>query len=262
MNEMTDLPLTAPTTPSFRLDGKKALVTGASRGIGFAAAAAMAQAGAHVIIAARSSEDLQAASRAITEQGGSCDWFVLDVADSKGVTKEVASRGPFDVLVNSAGMNRPKELIEVPDQDLDDIFALNVKAAFYLARETARGMLGAKIQGSIINISSAMGLVGSPRRTVYCASKHALEGMTKALAWELGKAGIRVNTIVPCFVETAFTANFFKEPGFREWVTSRIAFGRVARPEDYMGAAVFLASDASTMMTGTSLVIDGGWTAV
>ena len=204
----------------------------------------------------------KASCRAIEKQGGGCDYVVLDVADSSAVTKEVGRLGPFDVLVNSAGMNRPKGLLEILDQDIDDILALNIKASFYLAREVAKGMVEAKIRGSIINISSAMGLVGSPRRAVYSASKHALEGMTKALAWDVAQWGIRVNTIVPCFVETAFTAGFFKEPGFKDWVTSRIAFGRVAVPEDYMGAAVFLASDASTMMTGAALVVDGGWTAV
>ena len=259
---MADVSMTAPTTPSFRLDGKKALVTGASRGIGFAVAAALAQAGAKVVLAARSETDLKAASHAIANQGGTCDHVVLDVADSGAVTKEVGRLGPFDVLVNSAGINRPKNVLEVPDQDIDDILALNVKSPFYLAREVAKGMVGAKIRGSIINVSSAMGLVGSPRRTVYSASKHALEGMTKSFAWDVAEWGIRVNTIVPCFVETTFTAGFFKEPGFKDWVTSRIAFGRVAVPEDYMGAAVFLASDASTMMTGAALVVDGGWTAV
>ena len=259
---MKDVSVIAPRTPSFRLDGKKALVTGASRGIGFAVAAALAQAGAKVILAARSDTDLKASCRAIAAQGGACDHVVLDVSDSIAVTKQVGRLGPFDVLINSAGMNRPKNLLDVPDQDIDDVFALNVKAPFYLAREVTRGMVGAKIRGSIINISSAMGLVGSPRRSVYSASKHALEGMTKALAWDVAEWGIRVNTIVPCFVETAFTAGFFKEQGFKDWVTSRIAFGRVSAPEDYMGAAVFLASDASTMMTGAALVVDGGWTAV
>src|SRR6202012_5690163 len=259
---MTDISLTAPSTPSFRLDGKKALVTGASRGIGFAAAAALAQAGAKVVLAARSEAALKAACQAIADQGGACSYIVLDVSDLSPVTKEVLRLGPFDVLINSAGMNKPKNIVDVPDVDIDDVLALNVKAPFYLAREVVKGMVEAKIHGSIINISSAMGLVGSPRRTVYSASKHALEGMTKAFAWDVGKWGIRVNTIVPCFVETAFTAGFFKEPGFKDWVTSRIAFGRVAVPEDYMGAAVFLASDASTMMTGAALVVDGGWTAV
>jgi NAD(P)-dependent dehydrogenase (short-subunit alcohol dehydrogenase family) len=259
---MTDVAVTVSMTPSFRLDGKKALVTGASRGIGFAAAAALAQAGAKVTLSSRSEADLKAACAAIEKHGEACDYVVLDVADSQAVTREVSRLGPFDVLINSAGMNRPKNLLDVPDQDIDDILALNIKAPFYLAREVAKGMVAAKIKGSIVNISSAMGLVGSPRRSVYSASKHALEGMTKTLAWDLAQWDIRVNTIVPCFVETAFTADFFKESGFKDWVTSRIAFGRVAVPEDYMGAAVFLASDASAMMTGAALVVDGGWTSV
>jgi NAD(P)-dependent dehydrogenase (short-subunit alcohol dehydrogenase family) len=259
---MADVSLKAPKMPSFRLEGKKALVTGASRGIGFAVAAALAEAGAKVIVSARSEADLQAVCAAIQEQGFTCDYAVLDVCESAAVTSEVERLGPFDILVNSAGMNRPKNLVDVSDEDIDDILSLNTKAPFYLAREVVKGMVAAKIPGSIINISSAMGLVGSPRRSVYSASKHAMEGMTKALAWDVAQWGIRVNTIVPCFVETAFTAGFFKEAGFKDWVTSRIAFGRVAVPEDYMGAAVFLASDASTMMTGSALVVDGGWTAV
>jgi NAD(P)-dependent dehydrogenase (short-subunit alcohol dehydrogenase family) len=164
--------------------------------------------------------------------------------------------------VNSAGMNRPTELVNVKDEDIDAIFAVNVKAAFYLSRAVAKGLLEAKQTGSIINISSLMGHVGSPGRTVYCASKHAVEGLTKALAWELGAHGIRVNTLCPTFIETAFTSESFKSATFREWVTSRIALGRVGRVEDMMGGIVFLASDASSIMTGTALMLDGGWTAV
>ena len=149
---MTDVTVTAPTTPSFRLDGKKALITGASRGIGFATAAALAQAGAKVVLSSRSEADLKAACAAIEKHGEACDYVVLDVADSEAVTREVGRLGPFDVLINSAGMNRPKNLLDVPDQDIDDILALNIKAPFYLAREVAKGMVAAKIKGSIVNI--------------------------------------------------------------------------------------------------------------
>ncbi|MDP9157738.1 MAG: SDR family oxidoreductase [Pseudomonadota bacterium] len=250
-----------PRTPAFSLNGRSALVTGAGRGIGLAAAAALAQAGASVTLASRSEHELAEASRQINEEGGKSRYVVLDVTDSHAVTRVIASEGPFDILVNSAGMNRPKPLVDTDDDDIDAVLDLNVKAAFYLCRAVAKGMLQARIPGSLINISSQMGHVGSPRRTVYCASKHAVEGMTKALAWELGEHGIRVNTLCPTFIETVLTANMFAAPGFRDWVTSRIALGRVGRVEEIMGAVVFLAGDASTLMTGSALMLDGGWTA-
>ena len=144
---------------------------------------------------------------------------------------------------------------------IDAVLDLNVKAAFYVTRATTRGLLAAKLPGSIINVSSQMGRVGSPRRTLYCASKHAIEGMTKALAWELGPANIRVNTVCPTFIETSMTADMFADPEFRGWVLERIALGRLGRVEDVMGAIVFLASDASSLVTGSALMIDGGWSA-
>jgi len=250
-----------PMTPTFRLDGKSALVTGAGRGIGFAAAAALAQAGAHVTLVARTAAEIEAASEAINAAGGSSESLTLDVTDSARVSEVIDARGPFDVLVNSAGMNRPMELVDVKDEDIDAIIALNVKATFYVARAVARGLLKAERHGSLINVSSQMGHVGSPGRTVYCASKHAIEGMTKALAWELGPKGIRVNTVCPTFIETTFTEDMFSKPGFKDWVTSKIALGRVGRIEETMGAIVFLASDASSLITGSALMLDGGWTA-
>jgi NAD(P)-dependent dehydrogenase (short-subunit alcohol dehydrogenase family) len=250
-----------PETPSFSLTGKTALVIGAGRGIGLAAAAALAQAGAAVTLVARSTAELEGASKLINAKGGRSNYLALDVTDSRAVSHAIDEGGPFDILVNSAGMNRPKPLVDMADEDIDAMFDLNVKAAFFLCRAVAKGMLRAEIPGSIINISSQMGHVGSAGRTVYCASKHALEGMTKALAWELGPHGIRVNTLCPTFIETALTANMFEKPGFREWVTSRIALGRVGRVEEVMGAIVFLASDASTLMTGSAVMLDGGWTA-
>lgn len=250
-----------PKTPSFSLTGRTALVIGAGRGIGLAAAAALAQAGAVVTLVARSMDELEEASKLINAEGGKSNYIALDVKDSRAVSHAIAEGGPFDILVNSAGINRPKPLVDTADEDIDAVFDLNVKAAFHLCRAVAKGMLQAGIPGSIINISSQMGHVGSPGRTVYCASKHALEGMTKALAWELGPHGIRVNTLCPTFIETALTADMFEAPRFREWVTSRIALGRVGRVEEVMGAVVFLASDASTLMTGSALMLDGGWTA-
>ena len=250
-----------PRAPNFRVDGRRALVTGAGRGIGLAAAAALAQAGARVTLAARSGGELRDACAAIRSEGGDCDHLVLDVTDSRAVTQALAEAEPYQILVNSAGLNRPKPLVEVEDEDIDAVLDLNVKAAFYVCRAVARKLLAEELPGSMINISSQMGLVGSPRRTLYCASKHAIEGMTKALAWELGSAGIRVNSICPTFIETALTAGMFAEPGFRTWVIDRIALGRLGRVEEVMGAVLFLASDASSLATGSALMLDGGWSA-
>jgi len=250
-----------PKAPNFRIDGQRALVTGASRGVGLAAAVALAQAGAAVTLVARSESELKSVCAEMQAEGAKCDYLVLDVTDSQAVNKQLGARGPFQILVNNAGMNRPKELVQLEDDDIDAVLNLNVKAAFYVTRVVTKGLLAAGLPGSIINISSQMGVVGSPRRTLYCASKHAMEGMTKALAWELGHANIRVNTICPTFIETAMTADMFADANFREWVTSKIALGRMGRIEEIMGAIVFLASDASSLMTGSALMLDGGWSA-
>ena len=250
-----------PTMPSFRVDGQRALVTGASRGIGFAAATALALAGAAVTLVARSEADLRKACERIREAGGVCDHLVLDVTDARAVGEQIAARGPFQILVNNAGMNRPKELVQLDDEDIDAVLNLNVKAAFHVTRVVTRGLLSAGLPGSIINVSSQMGHVGSPRRTLYCASKHAIEGMSKALAWELGPAGIRVNTVCPTFIETELTADMFKDEAFRAWAIGKIALGRLGRTDEIMGAIVFLAGDAASLVTGSALMLDGGWTA-
>ena len=250
-----------PKAPNFRIDGQRALVTGASRGVGLAAAVALAQAGAAVTLVARSESELKSVCAEMQAEGAKCDYLVLDVTDSQAVNKQLGARGPFQILVNNAGINRPKELVQLEDDDIDAVLNLNVKAAFYVTRMVAKGLLAAGLPGSVINISSQMGRVGSPRRTLYCASKHAIEGMSKALAWELGHANIRVNTVCPTFLETAMTASMFEDNAFRDWVTSRIALGRVGQVEEIMGAIVFLASGASGLVTGSALMLDGGWTA-
>jgi NAD(P)-dependent dehydrogenase (short-subunit alcohol dehydrogenase family) len=250
-----------PKTPSFGLRGKSALVTGAGRGIGLAAASALAEAGAYVTLCARTNDEIDAAASAIRGSGGEAEARVLDVTKLADVDAFVAGSEPFDILVNNAGTNRPAPFVEVTSEDFDLIFDINVRAAFFMAQAAARRLISAGRPGSIIQISSQMGHVGSPRRSVYCASKHALEGMTKAMALELAPHNIRVNSLAPTFVETAMTRPYFENPEFRNFVLDKIKLGRVAQLEDLMGAIVFLASDAASMMTGTSLVIDGGWTA-
>lgn len=250
-----------PETPSFRVEGKAALVTGAGRGIGLAAAAALAGAGASVTLVARTAAEIDRAATALRAKGWTARALVLDVTDSRAVGAFVAEHGPFQILVNNAGTNRPALLTETPDQDITEVLNLNVNAALIVAREVARGLLAARLPGSIIQVSSQMGHVGGPKRAVYCASKHALEGMTKALAWEWGRAGIRVNSICPTFIKTAMTRAQFEDPAFRDMVLAKIALGRLGELSDIMGAVVFLASDASSLVTGSALMIDGGWTA-
>jgi NAD(P)-dependent dehydrogenase (short-subunit alcohol dehydrogenase family) len=252
-------------TPSFRLDGKRALVTGGSKGIGLAAAHALAQAGAQVIIVARNAPDLIAASADIMRSSGQNEsqigHAVLDVQDSRAVEAFFAAEQAFDIVVNNAGTTRTRLIDEASDEDLDTVINLNVKAAFYVLRAAARKLKAAGKSGSLINMSSQMGHVGGPKRTLYCSSKFALEGMTKALAWELGPVNIRVNSICPTFIETELTATMLTDPSFKQYVTGNIAFGRLGRLEEIMGAVVFLASDASSLMTGSALMLDGGWTA-
>ncbi len=248
-------------TPSFRLDGKRALVTGAGRGIGLGAASALAEAGAEVTLAARTHGEIETASDAIRARGQKAQPLVLDVRDLDAVATTLEGSEPFDILVNNAGTNRPAPFTEVKVEDFDFIFGLNVRAAFFVAQAVARRLVAAKRPGSIIHISSQMGHVGGARRSVYCASKHAIEGLTKAMAIELAPHGVRVNSLAPTFIETPMTKPFFDNELFRNDTLSRIKLGRLGQVEDLTGAIVFLASDASALMTGTSLVVDGGWTA-
>lgn len=253
--------MTLPRTPSFRLDGRRALVTGAGRGIGLACAVALAEAGAQVTLAARSSSEVEAAASSIREAGHLADALVLDVSDTEGVRSTLAAVPAFDVLVNNAGTNRPKSVLDVTEDDYDAVLGLNLRAAFFVAQTVAARLVSEGRKGSLIHMGSQMGHVGGANRTLYCASKWGLEGFNKALALDLAAHGIRSNIIAPTFIETPLTRPFFEDEAFRQTVLSKIKLGRIGQVEDLMGAVLYLAVDASALVTGTSLLVDGGWTA-
>jgi sulfopropanediol 3-dehydrogenase len=251
--------------PSFRLDGQVALVTGAGRGIGAEAAVALGGAGAKIILLSRTKSDLEGVAKRVAEAGAQVSTVVCDVNDGVQTRLEFERIERLDILVNNAGMNIPEPFVEVSEQHLDQVLELNVRSAFLVAQAAVRKMLEARDRrekgAAVIHVSSQMGHVGSPSRTVYCMTKHAIEGLTKAMAVELAPNNIRVNAIGPTFLETPMTTVFFKNPEFRAWAVSRIPLGRIGRMDEVTGAIVFLASPAASLITGASLTIDGGWTA-
>ena len=248
-------------TPSFSLLSKRALVTGASSGIGLACAVALAENGAEVTLAARSGDKLREIVDAMAAENWMARALELDVSDVAGTTKAVKQTGPFDILLNSAGLAKHSPALETLEEDFDAVSNLNIKGAYFLTRAVAEGLVDAGKGGSLINISSQMAKVGGIDRAVYAATKHAVEGFTKSMAIEWGPKNIRVNTICPTFVVTPLTKQTFDRPERRAWVEEKIKLGRIGEVEDIMGAAVFLASEASALITGTALLIDGGWTA-
>ncbi|MEM6744456.1 MAG: SDR family oxidoreductase [Pseudomonadota bacterium] len=250
-----------PATPSFRLDGRRALVTGAGRGLGLAMAAALAEAGAETVLVARGADQVEAAAEALRAKGWTARARALDVTDRAATEAFIAAQGPFQVLVNNAGLARHAPFLETTAADYDAVADLNVRAAFFAAQAVARGLVAAGLGGSIINLSSQMGHVGGPERSVYCATKHAMEGFTKAMALELAPHGIRVNTLCPTFIATELAAQTLKDPDKRAWIERSIPLGRVGETTDVMGPVTFLASDASALVTGAALMVDGGWTA-
>lgn len=253
--------MTLPQTPSFTLTGKRALVTGGSKGLGFASALALAQAGAQVWIAARDPLTLEHAAALTGESGLTLHPLALDITDSASVESALGQLPAFDILVNSAGLARHEPFLTVSEDNFDAVMTLNLRATFFISQRVAQRMRDEGIAGSIIHVSSQMGHVGGPNRSVYCASKFALEGLSKTMALELGDAGIRVNTICPTFIETELSRQSLDNPDFRRYVLENIKLRRLGRVEDVMGPVVFLASDAAAMITGTALLVDGGWTA-
>lgn len=250
-----------PQTPSFRLNGKRALVTGASSGIGLAAAVALAEAGAEVTVAARSGDKLQEIVEQMATKGWAAKAMVMDVADIERSGRDVTSSGPFEILVNSAGLARHGPALETTAADFDAVSSLNIKGAYFLTRAVAQGLINTGKPGSLMNISSQMAHVGGVDRAAYCATKHAVEGFTKAMAIEWGPKQIRVNTICPTFILTPLTQSTFDNPERAAWIKEKIKLGRPGQVQDVMGAVVFLASEAAALITGSSLMIDGGWTA-
>jgi NAD(P)-dependent dehydrogenase (short-subunit alcohol dehydrogenase family) len=250
---------------AFRLDGRTALVTGAGRGLGRAAAIALAHAGADVVLVSRTKSDLDEVAAEARAAGVRAQVAVCDVKDGATMRRLCMGLDALDIVINNAGGNIPEPFVDVTEEHLDQILSLNVRSVFLVAQAAARRMLEDPIRkeqgGVIINMTSQMGHVGAANRTVYCMTKHAVEGLTKALAVELAPHNIRVNSIAPTFVETPLTATFFAKGDFRKWVLDRIPLGRLGRLDEIAAAIVFLASPAASLMTGTSLVVDGGWTA-
>lgn len=250
-----------PQTPPFSLNGKRALVTGGSKGIGFACAVALAQAGARVWIAARDPDSLASAVERAAREQLTLTPLALDITQSTRVEESLSQLPAMDILVNSAGLARHQPFLEVSDENYDAVMAVNVRATFFVSQLVARRMCREGIEGSIIHISSQMGHVGGPQRSVYCASKFALEGLTRTMALELGEHGIRVNTLCPTFIETELSRQSLGDPAFRQYVMNNIKLPRLGKVEDVMGPVVFLASDAAALITGSALMVDGGWTA-
>jgi len=251
----------ATSVDSFRLDGETALVTGAGRGIGRATALALATAGAELILVSRTRSQLDEVAREIGKAGGKAQVLPFDVTNTAAMHAAFASIERLDILVNNAGLNRPHPFLQVDEATLDQLLTLNVRAAFLVAQAAARLMV-ARGSGVIVNMSSQMGHVGSElNRTVYVMTKHAIEGLTKAMGVELAPKGVRVVSIAPTFVQTPLTKPFFDDPETRKWILDRIPLGRAGTVEDVAQAVVFLASPAASLVTGSSLLVDGGWTA-
>ena len=247
------------------LRSRTALVTGAGKGLGKACAIALAEAGAKVVIISRTLSDLTKVEKIIKKTKGSCLKFECDVTDLnkfKNILKKIKR---LDILVNNAGTIRPEHFTKVKIKNMEYLVVLNMKAAFNVAQLCTKKMVELKNRkkagGSIINMSSQLGRVGAPIRSVYNMTKFGVEGLTRGMALELGKYNIRVNSVCPTFVETPMVKTFFKNKKFKQQMLDNIPLGRAAQENDVSTAVAFLAADSSNSITGTSLMVDGGWTA-
>lgn len=254
-----------PTVPDFRLDGRTALVSGAGRGLGVGMAHGLSRAGAHVVLMSRTRAELDNVAAEIIAEGGTADVLVCDATDDAAVQAAIGGLPTLDILVNNAGTNIPQPFVKVEAAALDTMLNLNVRAAFIVAQAAVNRMLWDEDRsergGAVVNISSQLGRVALRDRSVYTLTKHALEGLTKSMAIELAAQRIRVNAVGPTWVETPMTGPALADPEFRAEVIGSIPMGHLAQIDDIVGAVVFLASPAAAMITGASLVVDGGWTA-
>ena len=250
---------------NYNLRNKTAVVTGAGKGLGRACAIALAEAKANLVIISRTKKDLDEVSRKVKKLKVKCKSYVCDITKYNEI-KEIINKQPkIDILVNNAGNNIPAHFTKVKTKDMEYLVKINTMATFNLAQLCALKMIKdknrKKIGGSIVNMSSQMGHVGGPIRSVYNMTKFGLEGLTKGMSIDLAKYNIRVNTVCPTFVVTPMTSKFLKSKKFKREVLGNIPLGRFAELSDIATATVFLASDAASMITGTSLLVDGGWTA-
>lgn len=240
--------------------GQTVLITGASRGLGRACAEAFAAEGAELVLVSRGGAELETLARELRAQGVAVTAQAADVTNEAEIVPLIDSLRRCDVLVNNAGGNRPQAFLDVDLATLDQLIALNVRSMFVVAQAAARKMVAAG-RGAIVNMSSQMGHVGAANRTVYCLSKHAIEGLTKAMAVELAPRGVRVNAVAPTYIDTPLTKPFFENAAFRDDVLRRLPQGRIGTPAEVAAAVRFLASPAASLITGTSLLVDGGYTA-
>ncbi len=250
---------------NYNLKNKTALVTGAGKGLGRACAIALAEAGANLIIISRTKKDLDEVSKKIKKLKSKCKSYVCDITNYNEIKTIVNKQAKIDILINNAGNNIPEHFTKVKTRNMEYLVKINTIATFNIAQLCALKMIKSKnrkkIGGSIVNMSSQMGHVGGPIRSVYNMNKWGLEGLTKGMAIDLAKYNIRVNTVCPTFVVTPMTKKFLKNKKFKRETLSNIPLGRFAELSEISSSVVFLASDAASMITGTSLLVDGGWTA-